>query len=74
MQVAELLAFGGAARCAVLGVEIDDNNLAGLGRQAESLAAGGRQGEVGDFLSSMQITLCWLIEAIVGKSGRAVNR
>src|SRR6185369_4840347 len=48
VQIAELLAFGGAARRAVLGVEVDHHHLAGLGGKIESLAAGGRQGEVGN--------------------------
>jgi hypothetical protein len=48
MQVAEILALRGTARCAVLGVEIDDHRFAGLGGEVEGRAAGGRQREVGD--------------------------
>ena len=36
-----MLGFGGATRRAVLGVEVDDDNLAGLFIQGEGLAAGG---------------------------------
>src|SRR5574343_1365505 len=50
MQVAEVLAFGGAAGRAVLGVEVDDDHLAGLGGGVEGRAAGRGQGEVGDWL------------------------
>ena len=49
MEIAKLLCFGRAARRAVLGIEIDNDDLAGLGRQVEDLSAGGGQGEVGDF-------------------------
>ena len=48
IQVTELLRLGRAAGCAVLGVEIDDHDLAGLRRKVEVAAAGCRQGEVLD--------------------------
>lgn len=48
VEVAEVLAFGGAARRTVLGVEVDDDDLAGLGGQVEGGAAGSRQREVGE--------------------------
>ena len=49
VQVAELLCLGRAARCAVLGVEVDDDNLSGLSRKIETLPTCSRQGEIGNF-------------------------
>ena len=48
VQVAELLAFEGAAGGVVLGVEIDDDVLAAMVGQLEWGVAGGGQFEIGD--------------------------
>lgn len=50
MKIAEILSFGGAAGSAVFGVKINHYLFASLLAERESLAAGGGQGKIRDFL------------------------
>ena len=70
MKIAELLTLGGTARCAVLGVKVDDDLSTGLLGQFEGGAAGCRQGEVGECRIEHVVALLSLVWPIVGKSRR----